>query len=100
MQFDKLLRETSRPLRVAMAPAIVNKKVTADGPPELLEALPKNCEASLRFEVAFGIARQHADAPYPIGLLRPRRERPHRRPPSSVMNSRRLMCGWPPPGKR
>jgi hypothetical protein len=21
-------------------------------------------------------------------------------PPSSVMNSRRLMCGWPPPGKR
>jgi hypothetical protein len=21
-------------------------------------------------------------------------------PPSSVMNSRRFMCGWPPPGKR
>jgi hypothetical protein len=21
-------------------------------------------------------------------------------PPSSVVNSRRFMCGWPPPGKR
>ena len=33
---------------------------------------------------------EHADAPHPLGLLRPRRERPRAAaPPSSVMNSRR-----------
>ena len=39
-----------------------------------------------------GDAHEHADAPHPLALLRARRKRPRAAaPPSSVMNSRRLI---------
>jgi hypothetical protein len=36
-------------------------------------------EARLPFRIIGGEVHQHADAPYPLRLLRPRRERPQRR---------------------
>src|SRR5262249_21671925 len=50
--------------------------VAAFRPPELLERFPKCCDPGLCFRVDLGIAHQHADPPHPLGLLRPRRERP------------------------
>src|SRR6516225_10338788 len=44
--------------------------------------------------------QQHADTAHPLALRAHAASGHAAAPPSSVMNSRRLMCGWPPPGKR
>ena len=47
-------------------------------------------DAAQPFRVIRGLAHEHADAPHPLTLLRPGRERPRAAaPPSSVMNARR-----------
>jgi hypothetical protein len=43
------------------------------------EPLAKGREPRCRFWIAFGISDQHADAPHPLRLLRPRCERPRGR---------------------
>src|SRR5262245_5304737 len=54
------------------------------------DQLSKFRGACLGFRIVLGQAHQHPDAPYPLRLLRVRRERPYATaaPPSSVMKSR------------
>ena len=47
--------------------------------------------AGWRYRIGFRDAHQHANSPFVVGLLRARRERPHRRGAHERMNSRRLM---------
>lgn len=57
---------------------VIDLKVAADGPSPLLEPLPERRGASLSFRIVLDIQHQHANAPYPTGLLCARRKRPHR----------------------
>src|SRR5262245_40149890 len=52
--------------------------IMAFGPSTLLESLPERREAGLHVRIVLSEASQHADAPNPVVLLRPRRERPGR----------------------
>jgi hypothetical protein len=52
--------------------------VAAFLPPEPFEPLPKCCEPLLPYGAGLRAMYQDADAPYPLALLRPRRERPRR----------------------
>jgi hypothetical protein len=67
-----------RSISVASEPAIVNLDLAALGPTQLPERLPKRGNAGLSFRIAFRKIHQHANAPHPLALLRPRRERPSR----------------------
>ena len=52
-----------------------------------------NPESNLCLRIVFVARHQHADPPHPVGLLRPRRERPRRRARQApAMNSRRRIC--------
>src|SRR5262249_4884421 len=59
--------------------AIVNADIPTYRPSELVEPLLECHEACLHSRIILGIARQHADPSYLLGLLRARRERPGRR---------------------
>src|SRR5262249_36148904 len=52
--------------------------VTSLSPPELPESLSERRDMGLYFQVALGIAHQHADPPHSIRLLCPRRQWPRR----------------------
>ena len=49
------------------------------GPAERLETLAKCNDPSQHFGIILGVWMQECDAPHPLALLRPRRERPRRR---------------------
>ena len=61
---------------IARAPAMVDPQVGADAPAELLQSLLERRHIKLRLLIVGRDIHQHADAPHPAGLLRPRRERP------------------------
>ena len=65
--------------RIACGPAIFDPHVVAVGPAKLLQALLERPEAELSFRIVRGEGHEHANPPYPIWLLRARRERPCRR---------------------
>src|SRR5262249_52880606 len=65
--------------RIANAPAIVDAHVAAVGPAQPLQRVEERCNAHLTFAISLWVDDQHADAPRPLRLLRPRRERPRRR---------------------
>ena len=79
---------------LARGPAGVDAHVAADRSspiPAAPAGMPPTRACHVRIVRSCG--HEHADAPHPLGLLRARRERPAAAaPPSSVMNSRRLMC--------
>ena len=58
---------------------IVDPHVAAVGPAQLLQPLHERCQTGLTFVHRPRQAREHADAPHPLALLRARRERPRRR---------------------
>ena len=58
------------------SPSVVDAQVSADGPAQRLEPLQECCDARLSFRILCGEGVEHADAPHPFALLRPRRERP------------------------
>ena len=58
----------------------VDLQVAAVGPAQLLQHLQEQRDVGLTFRIVRGCAREHADAPHPLGLLCPRRERQSRRP--------------------
>src|SRR5439155_10850646 len=60
---------------IARRPADVDAHVAADAPARFLQPLQECCETGLPFRIARGLAREHADAPHPLGL-RARRNRP------------------------
>src|SRR5262245_65574297 len=64
---------------IAQGPADVDPHVAAVGPAQLLQPLQERCVAGLPFRIVLDQVREHADAPHPVGLLRPRRERPRGR---------------------
>jgi hypothetical protein len=68
---------------------VIDLKVTADGPSPLLESLPERRSASLSFRIVLDIKHQHTNAPYPTGLLRPRRQRPRHRRATEQRDERR-----------
>src|SRR5262249_16426079 len=51
-------------------------RVAAVDPTQFLQPLQERRQASFRFRMIGGRAHQYADAPYAIGLLRARRQRP------------------------
>ena len=58
------------------SPASIDARVAAVGPAQLLQSLYERRVARLPFRIVRGQVHEHADATNPIGLLRPRRERP------------------------
>src|SRR5262249_53402037 len=76
---DQFRRVFAHVVSVAAAPAVVDTDVLADDPTRLLETLRKRRKAGLGLRIVRRHAHQYADPPHPLGLLRPRRERPRRR---------------------
>ena len=89
MQIDELPGEDGQLDRPLVGVSPVNGKIFASDVAQLPKLFSKTVELG---EILF-VTSQDADAPYALGLLRARRERPRRRraaaPPMSVMNSRR-----------
>src|SRR5262245_65140895 len=79
LQRDQFRREFSDVIGIACAPAVVDLHIPADGPAQLLQSLMESREACLTFRIIGGEVHEHADAPYPLALLRARRKRPHGR---------------------
>ena len=78
-------------------PAGVDPQVAAVAPAQLLQGPRERREAGLSFRIARGLIYEHANTPHALCLLRARRRGPFAAaPPSSVMNSRRLMPKVPP----
>src|SRR5215831_14007334 len=65
-------------LGVTCAPADVDADVATLRPPQLLQPLQKRRETDLPCRIVRRDTHQHANAPHPLALLRPRRERPRR----------------------
>src|SRR5262245_9964012 len=61
---------------IASTPARIELQIAAFAPAQFLQSSKKcrDLDASLR--IAFGNLNEHADPAHPVGLLRPRRERP------------------------
>jgi len=66
-------------LGVAFGPAHVDADVASNDPPGLRQRLLERPEPSLKVCIICGDREKHADAPYALSLLRPRRYRPSRR---------------------
>src|SRR5882724_11036156 len=78
----------------------VDLKMAADGPSELLKALPERDDTHLCFRVVLLVQHQHADAPHPFGRLcagrqwgshdcRATEQGDERAPPHSITSSAR-----------
>jgi hypothetical protein len=63
----------------SFSPHRYSLKIATLRPSELLEAVAQRREAVLRLGIILGCRHEHANAPHPLELLRPRRERPCRR---------------------
>jgi hypothetical protein len=57
----------------------VDPYVAALGPTQFLQSLTEGCDASLTFRIVRSGTYKHPDEPYPLRLLRARRERPRGR---------------------
>jgi hypothetical protein len=79
LQADQLLRERSYPIDVTAAPPKVHPHVAAVGPTQARKRLRERRVATLPLRIVFVVRHEHADAPHPLALLRPRRERPRHR---------------------
>src|SRR5262249_17365024 len=73
---DQLFGERLILIRVVGRKAMVNADITIYRPSEPVEPLLECPEARLHSRIILGIARQHADPSYLLGLLRARRDRP------------------------
>jgi hypothetical protein len=76
LQCDQRFREGLDPGGIAGRPATINSKVAALHPSQFLQRLMERVHHRLRFRIALGKIRQHANPPHPLGLLPARRERP------------------------
>src|SRR5262245_3343927 len=76
---DQFRRVSAEEFGIARAPTILDPHVTADGPTQFLQALKARRVASRSFRIVRAQVHEHADAPHPLALLRPRRQRPPRR---------------------
>jgi hypothetical protein len=60
----------------AGGPAVVDPHVAAVDPTQLLQSLQERRDASLGYRMVLAERHEHANAPHPLRLLRPCRERP------------------------
>jgi hypothetical protein len=79
LQADQLPRERSYPIDVTAGPTKVHPHVAAIGPTQVRKRLSERGNVPLPHGIVFVAEHEHADAPHPVGLLRPCRERPCRR---------------------
>ena len=79
MKCDELLRIPSHRLRIEPGPANFYPNILPVHPSELLKSLPEYRHVGLILRVALGSHHQDAEAPHPVALLRPCRERPRGR---------------------
>jgi hypothetical protein len=79
LQADQLLRERWCPIGVTGSPPKVDPHVAAIGPTQPRKRLRERENARLPQGIVFVARLEHADTPYPLALLRARRERPRRR---------------------
>ena len=78
-EHDEFLRMSAHNVAIADATkSPVELDIAPFGPAQLLQRLPQHCIDGLEVRVGLKGARNHADAPHPLGLLRVRRERPRR----------------------
>jgi hypothetical protein len=78
-QANQLQRERAHPIGVTAGPAKVDPYVAAIGPTQVRKRSRERRVPSLQDGIVFVERREEADAPYPLALLRPRRQRPSRR---------------------
>src|SRR5262249_51393936 len=78
-QCDQRLREGLDPGGIAGGPAMIKSKVAALHPSQFLARLMERLHRRLRFQIAVGKVRQHANSAHALALRRARRERPCRR---------------------
>src|SRR5262249_40272061 len=64
---------------VGRGPAGLDTQVLPDAPAQYGQPLQERSEAGLPYRIIGKCREEHADAPYPLALLRPRHERPRRR---------------------
>src|SRR5262245_45259221 len=77
---DEFLGVSAQKIAITCAPkALVELNVVPFGPAQLLQRLPQTRITGSNVRIGFGDARNHTNAPHPLTLLRPRRERPRRR---------------------
>src|SRR5262249_11223156 len=70
---------SAQKIAITCAPkALIELDVAPFGPAQLLQRLPQHRIAGSSVRIGFVDARNHTNAPRPLALLRPRRERPHR----------------------
>jgi len=79
LQCDQRFREGLDPGGIAGRPATINSKVAALDPSQFLQRLMERVHHRLRFRIALGKIRQHANPPHPLGLLPARCARPRDR---------------------
>jgi hypothetical protein len=75
------LHERSHPIDVTAGPPKVHPHIAAIGPTQVRKLLRERKEAKLPLGIVFVARHEHAHAPHPLGLLRPRDHRPRRRAP-------------------
>jgi hypothetical protein len=78
LESDQFRRISANAVGIAGTPAVLDLQIAADGPTHFLQPLRKRREASLYIRVVRSEPHEHANAPYPLRLLRPRRQRPAR----------------------
>src|SRR6516164_11304543 len=76
---NQFRRVSANALGVARAPADVDANVATVGPAQLRQRLCERQDAPLRYRIVHRETHEHTDPPHPLGLLRPRRERPRGR---------------------
>src|SRR5262249_55436990 len=72
---DQFFRVSANPRRVTATPSDFKLHIAIFGPTQLMQQLYEHRETSL-LGCRFGRTHEHADPSHPVGLLRPRRERP------------------------
>jgi hypothetical protein len=73
---DQLSCKSASLVGIAAGPTIVDLDVAPFNPAQALQALQQRRDIGLSLRIALGVSHEHADAPHPLGLLRPGRERP------------------------
>src|SRR5262245_30212632 len=61
---------------IRRCPAGIDLHISADGPAKRLQPLQEGSEPCLVMRIVRRCGEEHADAPHPLALLRPRRGRP------------------------
>src|SRR5262249_40540286 len=73
---DQLSCKSASLVGIAAGPAIVDLDIASFNPAQVLQAFQQRCDIGLSFRISLGVSHEDADAPHPLGLRRPRGERP------------------------